>query len=166
MARDKQHDLWRKLGCLVLALTIPFVCAAGEAAGFQVVDSPYGKLLVTDSPEPDSSAGDLEQLEIIRDPFNWSPALVAQQQIFEPPRDNPVISGLSLSGIVWDEQAPVAVIDDTLLAIGDQISGAVVRAITVDEVVLELEDEYYTLQFSALYELDQLHRFDGRKIRK
>lgn len=52
-------------------------------------------------------------------------------------------SELTLGGIIWDEKTPAAIINDTIVGIGDSVANKVVKQIMKDEVVLmEGEKEY------------------------
>ncbi len=44
--------------------------------------------------------------------------------------------GIRLSGILWDEDSPRAVINEEILKVGDKISGSTVTSIEKDRVVL------------------------------
>ena len=46
------------------------------------------------------------------------------------------VSAIKLMGIIWDEKCPVAIINDTLVLIGDEYEGFKVEAIDKDKVTL------------------------------
>ncbi|MBI2870133.1 MAG: hypothetical protein HYY14_00305 [Candidatus Omnitrophica bacterium] len=53
---------------------------------------------------------------------------------------------LTLSGILWDEHDPYAILNDRIVHRGDPIGSAVVREIRESEIVLETRDEIVTLK--------------------
>jgi hypothetical protein len=53
---------------------------------------------------------------------------------------------LKLSGILWDETKPAAIIDDNIVSVGDKIGDRKVTRITKDTVVLEENGEEYILR--------------------
>ena len=59
-----------------------------------------------------------------RDPFIW------------PKEAETPISGLQLSGIVWDEQAPYAIINGAVLHTGDKVDGKTLKRIEQNKVIL------------------------------
>lgn len=66
------------------------------------------------------------KLELKRDPF-FSVALA-------PVKACP--HGLCLKGIVWDDEMPTAIINDTIVGKGDKIGGSIVIKIEPDKVIL------------------------------
>ncbi len=58
-----------------------------------------------------------------RNPFSWSKSASPDM-------------GLNLSGIIWDEQSPRAIIDGNIVGIGDDVSGKIIKQITTDSVTL------------------------------
>ncbi|MCK4408940.1 MAG: hypothetical protein KAW67_02575, partial [Candidatus Eisenbacteria sp.] len=50
-----------------------------------------------------------------------------------------------LSGIIWDAQSPIAMIDGLDLRVGDQIRGARIVEIRIDSVVLLFASKEYVL---------------------
>ena len=59
-----------------------------------------------------------------RNPFVW------------PKVDASPTSGFTLSGIIWDEEAPYALINGTVVHAGDEIAGKKVKRIEPDKVIL------------------------------
>ena len=55
-------------------------------------------------------------------------------------------SDLVLSGIMWDEEAPLVIINNQILKEGDTISGFVIGEIRKDEVILTKGTEGYSLK--------------------
>jgi len=64
-----------------------------------------------------------KDLEVKRDPF------------YEVPVESLGVS-LYLSGILWDEEVPAAIINDEIVEIGDEIAGSTVIDIKEDSVIL------------------------------
>ena len=56
------------------------------------------------------------------------------------------ISDVSLSGILWDEVAPLAIIDGDPIAIGDKIGQYTVKDIKKDNVILSDDSQTYELR--------------------
>ena len=56
------------------------------------------------------------------------------------------LSGLSLSGIVWDEAAPYAIISGTVVRAGDEIAGKIVKGIEPNRVILTDGQNDYVLE--------------------
>lgn len=59
-----------------------------------------------------------------RDPFSTSPAPIKGY------------GGLTLEGIIWDKENPMAIINDNIVKIGDKVSGNTVVDIKQDKVIL------------------------------
>ncbi|MBL7170477.1 MAG: hypothetical protein ISS46_00575 [Candidatus Omnitrophica bacterium] len=72
----------------------------------------------------------------IRDPF----------EKLEPKMSKLGFSDLVLSGIIWDKEAPLAIINDHILKEGDTISDFEIEEIREDEVVLVKGMERYVLK--------------------
>jgi len=66
------------------------------------------------------------KLKLERDPFFKQPIVLAGDSSH----------GLRLSGIVWDETRPTAIINDEILAVGDQIAGYKVVIINKNKVIV------------------------------
>lgn len=56
------------------------------------------------------------------------------------------ISGLSLSGIIWDEEAPCAIINGIVVRSGEKIGGKIVKSIEPDKVILSDGAKEYVLE--------------------
>lgn len=148
---------------LILLLTALYLWEAAPVCSYEMVETPEGLVLVREV-KTRTGGQDLEALdEGLRDPFTWAPAIVESQQRNQRPVLNPVFEQLVLTGILWDETFPLAIIDGTVLREGDLINGAVVRSIYQDEVLLELDNDFYNLRFSELFELEKL-QIPGEQI--
>lgn len=77
------------------------------------------------------------QIEWIRDPFQFPQKKTVTKT---------GVAGLILTGIIYDKELPVAVINDVIVHKGDTIEGAVVKEIGSNSVVLEKEGGLYTLE--------------------
>ncbi len=84
----------------------------------------------------------------VRDPM-VAPAGVlktsTQPQTEAPARAVARLPSMSLSGIIWDPQNPVVMIDGVDLHVGDRIKGARVVEIRADSVVLSFGSKQYIL---------------------
>lgn len=77
------------------------------------------------------------QLKWVRDPFHFSP----KKEI-----EKTDIGELNLTGIIYDKESPVAVINDIIVHEGEEIEGAMVLEIRSDSVVFEKDGKTYTLK--------------------
>lgn len=91
-----------------------------------------------------------------RDPFSWAPELVRKYSKKKVEKVIDLFNTLKLSGIIWSEKMPLAVINNTLVSEGDSIENAEVRAIFNNEVLLERDNQHHSLQFKEFYELDDI----------
>lgn len=71
-------------------------------------------------------AEETKDLEFKRDPFLKLPMITSESS-----------QGLYLSGILWDEVKPTAIINDEIVAVGSQIQGKRVIEILKNKVILE-----------------------------
>lgn len=69
-----------------------------------------------------------------RDPFSKQPIVTSDSS-----------QALHLSGILWDEANPTAVINDEIVAVGSEIEGRRVTEITKNRVILEDGAQYIEL---------------------
>lgn len=60
--------------------------------------------------------------------------------------DMELLSGIRLEGIVWDSKNPMAMVNDSIVAIGDEIAGAKVVDITKNEVIIEIDGQRVSLK--------------------
>ncbi len=66
------------------------------------------------------------EISLVRDPF----------EKLQPKTSGLVISDLVFSGVIWDKERPLALINDQVLGKGDTISGFEIEDIRADEVIL------------------------------
>ncbi len=57
--------------------------------------------------------------------------------------------GLALGGILWDPQNPLAVINDEVLGVGEEVNGLRVIKISETEVLLEDDGREFTLKLAS-----------------
>ena len=81
-----------------------------------------------------------------RDPFNWSTEFIDQYLARMRGKQDP-FAGLQISGIVWDPQTPLAIINNELLKEGEMIKDVMVLKISQDSVLLGREGLRHTLNF-------------------
>ena len=134
--------------CLLIALVaFPQGCVALES-----VATAEGLALVR---AEDSGTIVQKKATDLRNPFAWTEAVTVQREASMPKPEPEIFRQLVLSGIIWDNRTPLAVIDDTLLAEGDTVEGVTVRNIFHDEVLVEKDNEYYSLRFPDLLDLGE-----------
>lgn len=81
-----------------------------------------------------------------RDPFNWSTEFI-DQYLARMRGKQDLFAGLHISGIVWDPQTPLAIINNMILKEGEKVENAMVLKISKDSVVLSREGSLRTLNF-------------------
>ncbi|MBI4435993.1 MAG: hypothetical protein HY590_01045 [Candidatus Omnitrophica bacterium] len=59
------------------------------------------------------------------------------------------LSGLSLTGILWDKDRPLAMINNVVVSVHDTIDSYTIKEIASDAVVLERDGEEYVLRLGA-----------------
>lgn len=69
-----------------------------------------------------------------RNPFVWPKGVASP------------VSDLTLSGIIWDEKAPYALINGSIVHTGDEIAGKTVKRIEQDKVILTDGSADYVLE--------------------
>jgi len=79
-----------------------------------------------------------EELDLIRDPF----------EALKPNITELSFSDLILSGVHWEDEKPVAIINNQILNKGDEISGFLVDEIRFDEVILIKDKRWHILKFT------------------
>ncbi len=96
-----------------------------------------------------NGAGD--DLYVDRDPFNWPPEQIARFKALHEERTKvDPFASLTLTGVMWDQAHPLAIINDKLIGINDTINGSTVTDITKETVVLKNGNLFHTLQFRAI----------------
>ncbi|MFH1854684.1 MAG: hypothetical protein ABH815_05170, partial [Candidatus Omnitrophota bacterium] len=59
------------------------------------------------------------------------------------------ITGFMLNGIVWDKEAPYAIINSEVVKTGDKLNGASIIEITENKVILEQDGKRRTLELTT-----------------
>lgn len=132
---------WGVCGLVLLFL----LCGAGGYLGaVELVETGSGKVLVGANQQekgvqPKTDAG-------VRDPFNWSDDFIDRYLARMRSRQD-LFGGLRMSGIVWDPQAPLAIINNELLKEGDKVEKVMVVKIFEDSVLVESNGLRHTLYF-------------------
>ncbi len=139
MERKERIELGVTAGLIViLVLSWLRGCALmrKRAAGKQVVASAAGGY----QPEPSRMPGEPTDAPAVsfawgRCPFCAKGYSAAQE-----------VSGLALSGIVWDPVSPQAIVNDAIVGVGDRIGDYTVSAIEPAAVALEREGERFRIE--------------------
>lgn len=147
----------------LLFLAFFWLIPTSSLSAFDKVETEEGLILVREDVKNTEIAE--SDGEPARNPFNWAPELIQERQPVESKIDERPRVVFHLSGILWDEKQPVAIIDDLLLKEGDLVKGALVREINPDEVMLEQDGEFVTLRFKELLKLDMLEFSSSKKTK-
>lgn len=87
---------------------------------------------------------------LARDPFNWPAGQIGKLKTAEETKSaTDVFQGIVLSGIIWDDKRPLAIINGQLTAVGDKVNLTKVAEISRKEVVLEYRGARHIIQFEA-----------------
>lgn len=81
-----------------------------------------------------------------KDPFS-PPVISAGQKA-----DIELLTGVELEGIIWDELSPIAIVNDKVVNIGDEVAGAKIVEITENEVVFEVNGQKVKLRLRIIEE--------------
>ena len=88
--------------------------------------------------------------DLARDPFNWPPEQIARFRELDRGKRSGLFAGLNLTGIIWDQRKPLAVINGKMVGVGEWIKGAEVKKIHKESVVLRKDGANFTLEFQPL----------------
>lgn len=138
--RKKGRTAWWCVCCLLCLLCL----FCGDLGAVELMETGQGKVLIgytalETGTEKIANTGS-------RDPFNWSSELI-DQYLARMRGKQDLFAGLQLSGIVWNSQTPLAIINNVLLKEGEQVADAMVLKISKDSVVLAREGSLHTLNF-------------------
>jgi len=134
---------WRsRWGVLFLWCLLCLRCSPLGAV--EVMEASQGKVLIWTQP-PETGVEKIAESGL-RDPFNWSHEFIGQYQVRKRSKED-LFVGLHLSGIVWNLQAPLAIINKVLLKEGEMVENAMVLKIFKDSVLLAREGAQHTLHF-------------------
>ncbi len=132
----------------------PLVPKIEQVEVVSLADQPEKKLVIEvvlpdPVPVPAVAAVPAPVLVELRDPFNWPPELLAQLGTRDP-EEKAFVENLVLSGVIWDEVRPMAVINNVLLKEGELLGDVVVRKIFKESVVVERDAAQHVLLFEDL----------------
>jgi len=85
-----------------------------------------------------------------RDPFNWS---TRQANLFRKLAEDSQLEQdiqINLNGIIWDNDNPLAVLNNQIVAEGDMVNDLLVVDIYPEEVLLQQKNILHTLKFNPL----------------
>ncbi len=85
-----------------------------------------------------------------RDPFNWSAEQAGSFRKMEEYRQLEQPIDINLSGIIWDNHRPLAVLNNMIVAEGDTIDNLLVIDIYPEEVLVQQKNVLHTLKFNPL----------------
>ena len=81
-----------------------------------------------------------------KDPFA-PPVLSGAEKV-----DIEMLTGIKLEGIIWDEKNPMAIINDKIVGVGEEIAGAKIVGITENEVVFNVNGQEIKLRLRIIEE--------------
>ncbi|MBU0728442.1 MAG: hypothetical protein KKA70_01745 [Proteobacteria bacterium] len=98
-----------------------------------------------------------QKAEELRDPFNWVPMQIDRFKVQENAgMEDTTFKGLDLTGIIWDKQTPMAIINNLTVKEGDSIGNVYVLTINKNEVTLVSGRQQHTLEFQEKIEVFML----------
>jgi len=86
-----------------------------------------------------------------RDPFSWPAEIVAKLHPAGGSLGKDMLSKFILQGIIWDEEEPLAIINNKILMTGDRIMDITLAMIEKDQVVLTYKDYRKELSLTRKY---------------
>ncbi len=138
------------LPCIIGILTFAFctLLLCPPVIAMKTVDGGQGQMLLLEAKE------EKQNIRVtgaqVRDPFNWTPEVMAAYRAKFSEYAATVFSELNLSGIIWNAEKPMAIIDNTLLREGEKIKDIEVVLIGKNSVLLRKGTEQYTLELEKL----------------
>ncbi|MEA2082986.1 MAG: hypothetical protein U9O82_01845, partial [Thermodesulfobacteriota bacterium] len=87
---------------------------------------------------------------IVRDPFNRPLGQLIPQGEIEQEQGLELFADFSLIAIIWNKELPLAIINGTMVGVGDTVTGATVLEIAKEAVVLERKKMNHTLRPKSL----------------
>ena len=138
--REKGRTGWWCVRCLLCLLCL----RCGDLGAVELMETGQGKVLIGyraqgTGAEKITNAGS-------RDPFNWSAEFI-DQYLARMRGKQDLFAGLQISGIVWDPQTPLVIINNVLLKEGEKVEDVTVVKISKDSVLLAREGSLHTLNF-------------------
>jgi hypothetical protein len=143
--REKGRRRWSFMRRVCgLALFFWLAGPGGYLGAVELVETGSGKVLIGSTTHED---GALQRNDAgSRDPFNWSDEFV-EQYLAGMRSQQDLFGGLQMSGIVWNPQAPLAIINNVLVKEGERVEKVMVVKIFQDSVLLEKDGLRHTLHF-------------------
>jgi hypothetical protein len=103
--------------------------------------------ILTIRPERLALKPDTLETTAVRDPFSWPALQISKLRAAEEEAEADPFSNLNLSGIIWDKERPLAIINDQLVGKGDHINNTFVEDITKEAVLVTYKGKGYNLEF-------------------
>lgn len=122
--------------------------AMPESLALEAVETGQGRILVPSGHSLNRAVFSVDQ--DVRDLFNWSPEIVDFYLLRQKEIDEESFAGLHLSGIVWDTEMPLTIINNQVLREGEMLADVVVKEISRDSVFLTKGTARHTLYFDQL----------------
>lgn len=122
--------------------------ATSSVYAMKEVDGDNGKVLVLEEKYERNNV-DVTGV-IVRDPFNWSPEVVQKYKAVFDQMVADTFKGFVLSGIIFNQEIPMAIVDKNLVQVGDMLGDIEVLQISRNSVVLKKGVEEHTLNFEEL----------------
>lgn len=163
-------NLIKKESIPFLQLGIFLVCTSlifcSSVFAMKAVNGDNGKLLLLEEKDERKNIDVTGML--VRDPFNWTPQVVQKYKAVFDQMVADTFKGLVLSGIIFNLDIPMAIIDKKLVRVGDMLDGDIhVVDISRDSVVLKKGIEEHTLNFEELIidlgEPNSVNAFEGNE---
>ena len=127
-------------------ILVLFMCMSGVQVDASVLADETPKILTIHPERLELYPVSLETAAV-RDPFSWPPLQISRFQAAEEEAVADPFADLNLSGIIWDKNRPLAIINDQLVGEGDRINNTIVEDITKETVLLTYKGKGYYLEF-------------------
>lgn len=127
----------KRITILIILIIVVIIVWMPKGRIKQQVSPPPTQISLEKKATPKITPGQRKRTEFVdwgRNPFVWRKATAGPT------------SGLTLSGIVWDEEASYAIINGDIVHTGDTIDGKTVKRIEQDKVILNDGLKDYTLR--------------------
>lgn len=127
----------KKIAILLVLIIVAIIVWMPKGRRKQQVSPPPTQISLEKKAIPKITPGQRKRTEFAdwgRDPFVW------------PRVGSSAVSDLTLSGIIWDNEASYAIIDGSVVHTGDEVAGKTIKRIEPDRVILSDGLNDYTLQ--------------------
>jgi len=146
--RDKKNALYVNAGGWFFFLGMFLILAGGMISGCGKKDNAKEEMLANSKLKQRSP---LTSERIGKKKVSLSSAVYGRDNPFSPVSNDFAVSGnrkksSGLTGILWDEEQPVAIIDGVITKIGDKISRGEVVKIEKEKVILDNGINQYELE--------------------